>query len=100
MIRVPVPREPLAAFCRKWQVTELALFGSVRREDFSPKSDVDVLVTFAAGAPWDLLDLVQMQAELQGLFGREVHLVEKAGLTNPFRRHEILNACEVLHVAR
>ena len=44
--RIDIDREKIAAFCEKWQITELALFGSVLRDDFGPDSDVDVLVTF------------------------------------------------------
>jgi predicted nucleotidyltransferase len=89
----------LADFCRRWQVTELSLFGSVLRDDFRPDSDLDVLVTFAADAPWSLLDLVAMQEHLRQLLGRKVHLVEQAGLRNPFRRHEILRHKEVIFAA-
>jgi predicted nucleotidyltransferase len=81
-----IDRDKLADFCRRWKITELSLFGSVLREDFRPDSDVDVLVTFAAGAPWSLLDLVTMEEELRQMFRREVHLVEQAGLRNPFRQ--------------
>ena len=38
--------EMLREFCQRWQITELAFFGSVLREDFGPDSDVDVLVSF------------------------------------------------------
>jgi len=44
--KIKIPRERLAAFCREWQITELALFGSVLRADFGLDSDVDVLVRF------------------------------------------------------
>jgi len=40
---IKVPREKIAAFCRKWKIKEFALFGSARRDDFNPNSDVDVL---------------------------------------------------------
>ena len=50
-------------------------------------------------APWRLFDLVQMQEELKEIFGREVDLVEKAGLRNPFRRHAILINKEVIYAA-
>ncbi len=50
-------------------------------------------------APWSLFDLVQMQEELKEIFGREVDLVEKAGLRNPFRRHAILVNKEVIYAA-
>ena len=42
-----IPHEKLQEFCRRWQIVELALFGSALRDDFGPDSDVDVLVTFS-----------------------------------------------------
>jgi len=95
--RVAIDQEQIAEFCRKWQVTELALFGSVLRDDFGPESDVDVLVTFAPEAPWSLFDLVDMVDELEAMLGRKVDLVESAGLRNPIRRRAILSSREVIH---
>jgi len=92
-----VTREALEAFCQKWRVRELALFGSVLRQDFGPESDVDVLVSFEPQAPWSLWDLIDMRAELESLFGRPVDLVEKEGLRNPWRRQEILRTREVVY---
>ena len=92
-----VPYEKIVDFCMRWQVTELALFGSVLRDDFRPDSDVDVLVTFAQDAPYSLFDLVRMENELRDIFGRDVDLVEKAGLRNPFRRHGILKTSQVIY---
>lgn len=97
--RIIVPTEKIATFCRKWDIQELALFGSVLREDFSPQSDVDVLVAFTPEARRSLFDLVEMKNELAELFGREVDLVSQRGLRNPFRRHEILNTRRVLYAA-
>jgi len=97
--RIAVPTEKIAAFCRKWDIRELALFGSVLREDFSPRSDVDVLVAFTPEAQRSLFDLVEMKDELAELFGREVDLVSQRGLRNPFRRHEIINTRQVLYAA-
>jgi hypothetical protein len=97
--RIQIDRERIVAFCEKWKVKEFSLFGSVLREDFGPDSDVDVLVTFAPDAPWSLLDIVTMQEELKEIFGREVDLVEKEGLRNPFRRHEILNTRKIIYAA-
>ena len=84
-------------FCRKWKVKELALFGSVLREDFQPDSDVDVLVTFADDADLSLFGFVRMSDELAELLGREVDLVGKAALRNPFRRKSILENMEVVY---
>jgi hypothetical protein len=91
--------DPIAAFCRKWKIAELALFGSAPRDDFRPDSDVHVLVTFAPDAPWSLFEWADMTDELGAIFGREVDLVEKDGLRNPFRRHAILSTRRVIYAA-
>lgn len=77
----------------------MSFFGSVMREDFRPDSDVDVLVTFAPGADWSLLDLVTMQEELATLLGRPVDLVEEAALRNPYRRAAIRRSKHVFYAA-
>ncbi len=95
--RVELPLDRLAAFCREWGITEFALFGSALREDFGPDSDVDTLVTFAPGRGIGFDNRVEILDELQAIFGREVNLVEKACLHNPFRRRAILKSAEVLY---
>ena len=91
--------EALLEFCSKWRVRELSVFGSVLRDDFRPDSDLDVLVSFEAGADWSLLDLVTMQRELAALAGRDVDLVEQEALRNPYRRAAILKSKQVLYAA-
>jgi predicted nucleotidyltransferase len=95
--KVQLDRDALAEFCRKWRVRELSLFGSALRDDFGPESDLDFLVSFDPAAPWSLWDLVTMRDELVEMTGREVDLVEKEGLRNPYRRKEILSTREVIH---
>ena len=97
--KFPIPEKSIRAFCRRWKVTEFALFGSILREDFGPESDVDVLVSFAKEAGWSLWDLAEMQQELEAIFGRSVDLVENGTLRNPFRRQAILNTKEVVYAA-
>jgi uncharacterized protein len=97
--RLGVDPQLVDAFCRKWRVRELSLFGSALREDFRPASDVDLLVVFEPGAAWDLWDILAMEAELQQVFGRKVDLVEKRALKNPFRRFDILTTRQVLYAA-
>lgn len=94
-----IPADRIAAFCRKWKVVEFALFGSVLRDDFRPDSDVDIVVELAEGAPWSLFEWVDMIDELKAMFGREIDLVEKSAITNPFRRKAILGSREVLYAA-
>lgn len=96
---IDLPKEKIADFCQQWKITELALFGSVLRDDFTPNSDIDVLVTFAADCGHSLFDLAQMQEQLKAILAHEVDLVEKASLRNPFRRHSILNNMEVVYAA-
>ena len=94
-----IPKDKIAEFCRKWRINELALFGSVLREDFGENSDVDILVSFEPDAPWSLYDWVDMADELKNIFGRQVDVLEREGLRNPYRRHAILNSCEVIYAA-
>lgn len=96
-LRIDLPMDAIAAFCRKWEIVEFALFGSVLTDDFRPDSDVDVLVTFAENQSWSLWNLVEMKEELGAILGREVDLVEKSSLRNPFRRHAILVTKRVVY---
>lgn len=43
-VRIDIPYEAIADFCRRWRIIELAIFGSALREDFRPDSDVDILL--------------------------------------------------------
>jgi uncharacterized protein len=94
-----IPTERLVAFCRKWKVKELSLFGSILRSDFRGDSDVDVLVELEPDHGLSLFDWVEMIEDLKVIFGREVDLVSKKGLTNPIRRREILGTAQVVYAA-
>lgn len=98
-LRIAVDREGIAAFCRKWRVRELAIFGSALRDDFGPDSDVDVLAELAPDHGLSLYDWVDMIDELKAILGREVDLVAKGGLKNPFRRQEILETAQVVYAS-
>ena len=98
--RVHLPKEDISAFCERWGITEVALFGSVLRDDFRPDSDVDVLVRFRADATPSLFSLVRMEAELTSLIGRRVDLVEREAVEespNYIRRKAILASARVIH---
>ena len=98
-LRIEIPKDRIAEFCRRWQVKELAIFGSALGDDFRPDSDVDVLVVFQDDAKWNLFDHMKAEEELKQIFGREVDLVEKKAIRNPFRRHHILSNYEVIYAA-
>src|SRR5436190_17690431 len=98
--RIPLPMQQIETFCRKYAVQEFALFGSILRDDFSPDSDVDVLIALQPGQTMTVEKYLDMRDELSAMFGgREIDLVQKRLLKNPFRRHEILTAREVLYAA-
>ena len=94
-----IDNNSLNTLCRKWKIKELALFGSVLRDDFKPDSDVDLTVTFHENTHWGLWDIYALRDELQVLFGRDVDLVEPDGIINPIRRRNILNNRQVLYAA-
>jgi predicted nucleotidyltransferase len=87
-----ISQEELAAVCRRFQVRELALFGSMLREDHSPESDVDLLVSFQPAARVTLITLARLQRELEAVLGRKVDLVSKDGLKAVIRDHVLATA--------
>lgn len=100
--RVHLPTDEVVAFCERWGVSEVALFGSVLRDDFKPESDVDVLVRFRQDATPSLFALARMEAELTALVGRRVDLVERKAVErspNYIRREAILASAKVIHAA-
>jgi predicted nucleotidyltransferase len=95
---IKIPTDTIAAFCRRYQIRELALFGSVLRADFTPDSDVDILIDFEAGVDetLTLMDLAGMQLELSEILQRNVDLVLRDGL-KPFIKDEVLTHREVVY---
>jgi uncharacterized protein len=98
-VMIKVPKEEIAAFCQRWKIKELAIFGSALGEEFRPDSDVDVLVVFEENVPCSLFQLMRAEKELEQILGRKVDLVEKKAIRNPFRRHHILSHREVIYAA-
>ncbi len=96
---VVLSENELEALARRWRIEELAVFGSVTRDDFDRYSDIDVLVTFERGSAWSLWDFIDLKEQLERLFGRPVDLVEKQALRNPYRRQHILSTARVVYAA-
>lgn len=98
--RIEIDREKLEAFCQKWKITELSLFGSVLRDDFRPDSDVDVLVTFDPNAQWSLFDMVDIEDDLQRMLNREVDVMTRRSVEssrNYIRRKSILSSARTIY---
>jgi predicted nucleotidyltransferase len=100
--RLEISDEQLIAFCEKWQIEKLEVFGSALRNDFGPHSDIDVLVTFAADAHWTLFDVVHAEDDFKQLIGRKVDLIERSAIEespNWIRRKHILGTARVIYAA-
>ena len=99
-VQLPIPEREIAAFCKRWEVTELSLFGSAVRDDFSAESDVDALISFSSQSEWGLFDHIQMRQELNIIFGRNVDLITHRALEqsqNELLRAEILESTQVIY---
>ncbi len=94
--RIEIPRDRIAEFCLRWRVQKLSLFGSVIRDDFTPQSDVDVLVEFQPGLTPGLRYFGAMPNELSQILGREVDLNTAQELSKYFRQ-EVLDEAEVIY---
>ena len=100
--QIDIPKDKIADFCRRWKISELALFGSVLRDDFRLDSDIDMLASYAEDADWSLFDHVRMEEELSEILGRKVDLVNRRVVessTNWIRRKAILESAETYYVA-
>ena len=97
--RVGVSADALTDFARRHALRELAIFGSILRDDFRAESDVDVLFELQDETAMTLEKFIEMKDELEALFGRRVDLVQKRLVTNPYRRGEILSTRKVLYAA-
>ncbi|MSV31920.1 MAG: nucleotidyltransferase [Bryobacterales bacterium] len=92
-----IPNEKIAEICRRYQIVEMAVFGSTARGDVRPDSDVDILVEFAPGVTWGW-DYFGLEQELAHVFGRPVDLATKKWL-KPNVRAEILDDARIIYAA-
>jgi len=92
-----IPSEKIREFCRKHGIARLALFGSILRKDFSPQSDIDVLVEFQPDVKVGL-SFFQMERELSELLGRRVDL-NTPGFLSKYIRDQVLAEAEVQYDA-
>jgi len=93
-----ISTEALTDFCRRYNVRELALFGSMLGASYDTDSDIDLLVSFEPVARVTFLTLAKMQRELEALLGRPVDLVPKDGL-KPLIRDQVIETARVLYAA-
>ena len=96
-IKVRLPSDKIADFCRHHHIRKLAVFGSVLHGDSRPDSDLDILVEFEPGHVPGLA-FFGMEQELSELLGRKVDLNTPQFLS-PYFRDEVLAEAEVQYAA-
>jgi uncharacterized protein len=93
-----MPQDRIAEFCQRHRIRRLSLFGSALRDDFTPDSDVDLLVEFEEGATVGLIRLSAMEIELGEILGRKADLRTPNDLSRYFR-DQVLRSAEVQYAA-
>ena len=96
IIKIEIPRQQLTEFCQRYHISKLALFGSVIRNDFKAKSDIDILVEFEPNQIPGLA-FFEMEAELTQLLGRKVDL-NTPGFLSPKIRERVQREAIVQYV--
>ncbi len=92
---IDIPKDEVAAFCKRHRIRKLSLFGSALRDDFRPGSDVDVLVEFQPGHGPGFLKLFEMEEELSRLFGgHKIDMVTEKFLNRRIR-DDVLAQAEI-----
>jgi predicted nucleotidyltransferase len=93
--RITIPEAAIADFCQRHHIRKLALFGSVLRDDFSPDSDVDVLVEFEPGQTPGFA-FFNMQDELAEILGRKVDF-NTADFLSEYFRDKVVSRATILY---
>ena len=92
---IDLPKTIIQEFCQQYYVHRLALFGSVLREDFTPESDIDILVEFQPEKIPSLFHLATMQDELSKILVRVVDLRTPNELSAYFRDRVLAEAVTI-----
>ena len=98
-IKIKLPKQKIADFCRRHHIRKLAVFGSALRDDFRPNSDLDVLVEFEPGHTPGLIRLAGMEIELSALLGGRKADMNTPLCLSPLFRDEVLAEAEPVYVA-
>jgi predicted nucleotidyltransferase len=95
--KIEIPKDKLAEFCRRHHIVKLSFFGSVLRDDFTPESDVDVLVEFDPAHIPGLIRFAGMEIELSKILGRKADLNTPNFISRYFR-DKVLAEAQVQYV--
>lgn len=101
MLNKAITHEQLTSIrseCVRLGVRELAFFGSVLREDYGPRSDVDALVEFGSHSTLTPFEqYFELKERMEALLGRTVDLVTRPSMRNPFFRQAVEQGRMIIH---
>ncbi len=101
--RLGISLNQLSDLCQQWEISEMALFGSILRDDFNQDSDIDFLISFEPSAPQGLLTLSKIKSQLETLLDYPVDIAIKNSIKNSdnwIRRQEILTTAQTIYEQR
>lgn len=99
--RLVIPEREIKAFCERWHIIKLEIFGSAARDDFNETSDIDLLVEFDSSYHRTLSDQIKIQTEIEEIFRRSVDLIVRKTIQNspnPYKRNSILSSAKEIYV--
>lgn len=86
--------------CRKHHVSELFAFGSVLRDSFREESDIDFIVDFTDIPLEEYADnYFDLKFSLEELLERDVDLLEKKAIRNPYLKESIDSTKQLVYGA-
>ncbi|OQB96761.1 MAG: Nucleotidyltransferase domain protein [Spirochaetes bacterium ADurb.Bin110] len=97
LLPLSIEEQKLEAIAQEYSIRSIALFGSVLRSDFGPKSDIDILIELSPGRHYSYFDLLDIKSRFEEVFNRKVDLIEKESLRNPYRRKAILSTARTIY---
>lgn len=95
-VQISLPIEQIRIYCQSQPIQHLSLFGSVLRDDFSPESDIDILVEYLPDAVITLLDMAQQEIDLSAIIGHKVDL-RTANELSPYFRQDVIDTAMLIY---
>ena len=93
-LRIEVDHESIAELCERNGIRRLSFFGSVLRDDFTPESDVDVLVELLPERTPGYFGMARMARDLTAIIRRMVDFRTPQELSKCFRDEVLAEAAE------
>ncbi len=88
--------EEFTGFIKRFDIINIAVFGSVLTEEFNEESDVDIAVL--GRGSFSLDDILEIELFLERFLEREIDVVDlKSKTLDIFVKISILNSCEIIY---